>query len=101
MFCKRTYRYGLTTLVIFVSCCGVLLGGLGKHLDRKRAEDAAVIEIRRLGGKVTYSPVFDQKIWLTDSSQPATWQHRLFSHFRSVTGARLAGDRVTDDILME
>ena len=82
-----------------MSFCGLLLGGLSRHLHRKRVEAVAASEIRRMGGKVTYSPVFDEKLWLTDSSQPATWQHWLFSQFRSVTGVRLVGDRVTDDKL--
>ena len=99
MLCIPSRRFGLKTLLAFVSVSGVALGYFGNHMLRKTEEDAAVRKIRRLGGKITYSPVYDQKIWLTDSSSRLTWFDQLLWPLRSVSGVRITGRHVDDEQL--
>lgn len=104
---RRWCQFSVRTLLLIVTLIGCGLGWLSMRIREARSREAAVAEIRGLGGYIVYEDELDaQGNYLPcaapELSGPA-WLNALLGseHFRNVNAIFLSGKPLNDDNLRQ
>lgn len=95
---KHRLRCGLKTLLLIVAAIGAFAGQFGKYYRHKRAENAAMREIRRAGGVLIHASSFDRKLEFRDG-RTRDGVFRFLPLVSSVVEVRITRGDVTEALL--
>lgn len=104
---RRKFQFSLRTLLIFATLCAILCSWVAVELQQVRRQSKAVVEIRKLGGAVTYVPVFRGEGWLPLQAVPSgpAWLSRVLGDdsylFTEPVMVNLRSVTVTDAVLQQ
>jgi hypothetical protein len=93
---RRRFQYSLRTLLLLVLLASLGMSWFAVKIHRARAQRAAVIAIKKLGGSVRY----DYQMALGATQWPQ-WLHHLFGDdiFGTVLYVDLSAPQITDDAI--
>jgi hypothetical protein len=90
---RRWYQFSLRTLMIFTAIAAVACGLLGRKIEQKRRQTAAVEAIRHLGGEVRFQSPIDQP------TEPLSPRWLLYDYFSEVESVSFVNRNIKDDDL--